>query len=176
MNETERKGRGLKTTERESAEEDRKMHETEGPENLHLFRTADELKAAKAWKKSLDAEAKELNKTISGLEMTLISDMNEAGLHFFNRHGTTFYLITQNYASAKEGKKQDLLRELRARGLGDMITESVNVQTLGSFCKEQRALSGGEKKLPEWLDICVDAYEKVTVGVRKSTPTGGEKP
>ena len=145
------------------------MKEMENMDHAHLFQVADELKAAKEWKKSLDAEARELNKTISGLELTLIHAMTEAELNHFNRHGATFYLLTQNYASPKKGQKEELMRELRARGLGDMITESVNVQTLGSFCKEQRALSGPEKKLPEWLEACVDITEKTTVGVRKST-------
>ena len=144
------------------------MEEAGRTENPHLFKTADELRAAKEWKKGLEAEAKELSKTISGLEITLRNAMIEAELNQFNRHGATFYLLKQNYGSPKKGKKEELIRELRERGHGDMITESVNPQTLGCFCKEQRARNGAEKKMPEWLEACVNAYEKITVGVRIS--------
>ena len=53
---------------------------------------------------------------------------------------------------------------MRKRGYGDMITESVNANTLSSFVKEKREENDGE--IPEWLTEVVNSYEKTTVGTR----------
>ena len=55
---------------------------------------------------------------------------------------------------------------LRAEGYGDMITETVNANSLSSFVKEQIAENGDE--LPSWLHGLVNVFEKTTVGVRKA--------
>ena len=59
-----------------------------------------------------------------------------------------------------------LLKALRAEGYGDMITETVNANSLSSFVKEQIAENGDE--LPGWLRGLVNVFEKTTVGVRKA--------
>ena len=59
-----------------------------------------------------------------------------------------------------------LFDALRAEGYGDMITETVNANSLSSFVKEQIAENGDE--LPGWLHGLVNVFEKTTVGVRKA--------
>ena len=123
--------------------------------------------AEKEKKKTLEAEVEEMTKTIADLDLELSDAMAEAELVHFNRNGTTFYLTSRLYASPKSGQKDDLNRALKEHGYGTLVVESVNSQTLSSFCKEQIELSGEQEKLPDWLDAVVSTFDKVTVGVRK---------
>ena len=64
------------------------------------------------------------------------------------------------------GEKEPMIAALKANGYGDLVTETVNANTLASFAKERMAESEtGE--LPSWLDAVVSTFEKVSVGVRK---------
>jgi hypothetical protein len=53
---------------------------------------------------------------------------------------------------------------LIAHGYGDLITRTVNANTLASFCKEQREANKDE--IPDWLAEVVNTHAKVTVGIR----------
>jgi hypothetical protein len=143
------------------------MNTVENAKNQKIFELADKLKAAKEQKKALEAETDDLTKTITGLDRELSDAMAEAELEHFSRNGTTFYLTSRLFASPKEGQKDGLMKALKAHGYGALVVESVNAQTLSSFCKEQIELSGEEEKLPGWLDACVSTFEKVSVGIRK---------
>ena len=77
-----------------------------------------------------------------------------------------FCLTTKTRASARAGQKDELFAALRDEGYGDMITETVNANSLSSFVKEQIAENGDA--LPDWLDGLVSVFEKTTVGVRKA--------
>ena len=139
----------------------------ENATNQKIFELADKLKAAKEQKKTLEAEVDEVTKTITAIDQELSDAMADAELDNFSRNGTTFYLTSRLFASPREGQKDDLMRELKAHGYGALVVESVNTQTLASFCKEEIELSGKEEKLPGWLDACVNTFEKVSVGIRK---------
>lgn len=134
-----------------------------------IFDLAEQLKAAKEEKKALEAALEEMTESIADLDLKLSDAMAEAELVNFNRNGTTFYLTSRLYASPKSGQKDDLNRALKEHGYGALVVESVNSQTLSSFCKEQIELSGEKEKLPDWLDAVVSTFDKVTVGVRKGT-------
>ena len=54
---------------------------------------------------------------------------------------------------------------LKANGYGDIVTETVNANTLASFVKEQMALNNDVA--PAWLTDVVSTFEKVSVGIRK---------
>ena len=135
--------------------------------NEALFKMADELKAAKDRKKELEKQAKENNAEIERLDKALSDAMAEAELDKFTRNGSTFYLSSRLFASAKEGLKDEMFAALKAHGYGSIVTETVNANTLASFCKEQIALSGEAEELPAWLSEVVNTYEKTGVGVRK---------
>ena len=77
-----------------------------------------------------------------------------------------FCLTTKTRANAAPCRKDELFDALRAEGYGDMITETVNANSLSSFVKEQIAENGDE--LPSWLHGLVNVFEKTTVGVRKA--------
>ena len=92
--------------------------------------------------------------------------MAESETQNFTRAGTMFCLTTKTRANAAPGRKDELFDALRAEGYGDMITETVNANSLSSFVKEQIAENGDE--LPGWLHGLVNVFEKTTVGVRKA--------
>ena len=134
-------------------------------ENSKIFQMADELKAAKERKKDLEAQVKEVNAKIDELDKELSDAMADQELDKFTRNGSTFYLNSLLYASPRAGMKEELFAALIAHGYGDLITQTVNANTLSSFCKEQRETNNEE--IPAWLSEVVNAHDKITVGIRK---------
>ncbi len=130
-----------------------------------IFELADQLKAAKDKKKELDAEVKELGAKIDELDLALSDAMAEAECERFSRNGNTFYLNTRLYASPIAGQKEAMFRALKDNGYGEIVTETVNANTLASFVKEQMAENGDE--VPAWIAEVVNTFEKVSVGIRK---------
>lgn len=134
-------------------------------DNAQIFELADRLKAAKELKKNLDAQVKAVNVEIEQLDHDLSEAMAEQELGKFTRNGSTFYLNSRLFASPASGRKEELFAALKKNGYGSLVTETVNANTLASFCKEQ--LAANEDELPAWLSDVVSTFEKVTVGVRK---------
>ena len=135
-------------------------------EETRLFEWADKLKALRDRKDELEAELKQVNMDIDNADWHLSNLMAETETQNFTRAGTMFCLTTKTRASARAGQKDELFAALRDEGYGDMITETVNANSLSSFVKEQIAENGDT--LPEWLDGLVSVFEKTTVGVRKA--------
>ena len=131
-----------------------------------IFTLADSLKEAKDKKKKLEAEVKELTSEIEQLDRDLSDAMAEEEVEKFSRNGSTFYLSTRLYASPLAGQKEALFQALRENGFGELITETVNAQTLSSFVKEQTKENG--EVVPEWIAQVTNVFEKVSVGIRKA--------
>lgn len=131
----------------------------------YIFSLADQLKELKDRKKELDAESKALGAEIDRLDLELSDAMAEAECERFSRNGNTFYINTRLFASPAAGRKKDMICVLKENGYGDIVTETVNANTLASFVKEQTALNADE--VPAWLADVVSTYEKVSVGIRK---------
>lgn len=130
-----------------------------------IFTLADELAALKDRKKALDDELKAVNARIAEIDEILSSRMLEEELQSFNRNGKTFYVNTKTYASAVPDKKHELFAWLKNHGYGDMVTETVNANTLSAFVREMLSKTD---QLPEGLEKLVNVFEKTTVGVRKA--------
>jgi len=131
----------------------------------NIFSLADQLKELKDRKKDLDTEVKALNAEIEKLDMELSDAMAEAECERFSRNGSTFYLNTRHFASPVAGRKDEMITALKDNGYGDIVTETVNANTLSSFVKEQMMLNADE--VPLWLSDVINTYEKVSVGIRK---------
>lgn len=134
--------------------------------NTQIFEMADRLKALKEQKKGLEAQAEAVGAEINALDAQLSDAMAEADLDRFSRNGSTFYLKSRLFASPAAGRKDEMMAALKANGYGSLVVESVNANTLSSFIKEQREVTGMD--VPEWLGDTVSTYEKVSVGIRKS--------
>lgn len=131
----------------------------------NIFSLADQLKELKERKKELDLEIKGITAEIERLDMELSDAMAEAECERFSRNGSTFYLNTRLFASPVAGRKDEMITALKDNGYGDIVTETVNANTLASFVKEQMSLNSDE--VPTWLTEVVSTYEKVSVGIRK---------
>jgi len=134
-------------------------------ENMEIFKLADELKAKKDAKKELDTRSKELGAEIEKLDLALSDAMATAECERFSRNGSTFYLNSRLFASPAQGQKEALITALKANGYKDIVTETVNANTLASFVKEQMAQNADT--VPGWLSPVVNTFEKITVGIRK---------
>ena len=134
-------------------------------EGNQIFELADELKALRDRKAELEAELKQINRKIYFVDADLSDLMGTTGTQNFTRDGTMFFLTAKVHASAKAGMKEDLFDVLRANGYGDLITETINANSLTSFVKEQ--IAENEDVLPGWLDGLVNVSDTVNVGVRK---------
>lgn len=135
-------------------------------ENPYFLELADQLKAAHDRKKALEAELKQVNAEISGLDDTLTSVMSTVAMQNFTHAGTLFYVNTRFRANPKAGLRDELFSALRKEGHGGMITETINSNTLSSFVKEQIADNGDV--LPEWLSGLVNISKTPTIGVRRA--------
>ena len=133
-----------------------------------LFDLADQLKARKELKKELEEQVKSVSAEIDALDRELSDAMALAECPSFSHSGSTFYLNTRLFASPKGGMKEDMIAALKEHGYGDLVNETVNANTLASFCKEQIAQSGEAEQLPMWLSDVINTFDKVTVGIRKS--------
>ena len=133
-----------------------------------IFDLADQLKAKKDEKKALEKRVSDLTTEIDKLDKELSDAMAEAECPNFSHSGSTFYLNSRLFASPKAGMKDDMIAALKEHGYGDIVNETVNANTLASFCKERIAESGEEESLPGWLDEVVNTFDKVTVGIRKA--------
>jgi len=134
-------------------------------ENKQIFELADALKAAKETKKELDAKAKEMSAEIEKLDLALSDAMADAECDRFSRNGSMFYLNSRLYASPMAGCKDDMILALKKNGYGDIVTETVNANTLASFVKEQMAVNNDT--VPAWISDVISTFEKITVGIRK---------
>lgn len=134
-------------------------------ENTRIFELADTLKALKEQKKELDTQTKVIAAEIERIDLELSDAMAEAECERFSRNGSTFYLNSRLYASPVAGRKGEMIMALKANGYGDIVTETVNANTLASFVKEQTTLN--DDVTPAWLTEVVNTFEKVSVGIRK---------
>lgn len=133
-----------------------------------IFSLADQLVALKEDKARLEERLKKLNGFIDEVDYKLTEAMAEADTRNFTRGDRMFFLTCKTRASAVADRKDALFEALRENGFGDLVTETVNANSLSSFVKEQMEESEGDT-LPEWLGDLVNVYEKTSVSIRKST-------
>jgi len=94
----------------------------------------------------------------TGFKMLLVGNVNIDSLR---------PLLCQYVASLPAaGRKEEMMQALKGHGFGTLVVETVNVNTLASFLKEQREATGED--IPAWLEGIVNTYDKVSVGIRKS--------
>lgn len=130
-----------------------------------IFALADELAELRDRKKALDEELKNVNTRIAEVEEELANKMLNEEIQSFQRSGRTFYVTTKIFANAVPERKSELFTWLKENGYGDMVTETVNHNTLSAFVREMLSETD---QLPEGLEELVNVFEKTTVGVRKA--------
>ena len=138
-----------------------------GQQLERIFTLADELLRLRNQKEALEDQLTEIGKQINSVDYKLCELMTETKTRNFTRDGLQFIMTTKTRASALADAKEDLFVELRARGYGDIITETVNSNSLSAFVKEQ--IEQNDECIPDWLDGLVSVFDKVTCTVRKAS-------
>lgn len=132
--------------------------------NTKLLELSDRLKELRTQKSDLEREVKCINEEIDGVTTEMIDLMTTEELTSFNRNGTTFSLVTQEYPAPEPERKGELWEVMKKNGFEDLFT--INSQTLSATVKE--LIVANEGVLPEWLDGLIKIAEKNSIRVAKS--------
>lgn len=132
--------------------------------NTKLLELSDRLKELRTTKSDLEREVKGINEEIDGVTTEMIDLMTTEELTSFNRNGTTFSLVTQEYPAPEPERKGELWEVMKKNGFEDLFT--INSQTLSATVKE--LIAANEGVLPEWLDGLIKIAEKNSIRVAKS--------
>lgn len=128
---------------------------------------ADHLKSLRDEKKQLEDKLKNINSQIDETDYRLAIAMAESETQNFTHSGTMFCLTTKMRVSPLIEQKSCLFEELKNKGYGDLVYETVNSNSLSAFVKEQ--MVENNDTLPNWLIGLVRVFEKTTVTVRKTS-------
>jgi hypothetical protein len=129
-------------------------------------------------RKSREGEIDEIKKEVAELEPQIMERFENAGMQSMkSKQGTVIYIRRDLWAGAKEGAEVLLLEALKSVGLGDMVKEKVNTQTLSAYIREQEKDQFGANVsakpeeiigvLPEGLREAVNITEKFSLRTRK---------
>jgi hypothetical protein len=140
--------------------------ENNEPTFEELFGLSERLAALRGEKDDAEAILKKINSEIERTEYALAAAMLDSETPNFTHGGAQFILTTKTRASAVAGDKEPLYEALRENGLGDIIYETVNANTLSSTVKGLIEENGDA--LPGWLDGLVNVFEKTGVTVKKA--------
>ena len=132
--------------------------------NTKLLELSDRLKELRTQKSDLEREVKGINEEIDGVTTEMIDLMTTEELTSFNRNGTTFSLVTQEYPAPEPERKGELWEAMKKNCFEDLFT--INSQTLSATVKE--LIAANEGVLPEWLDGLIKIAEKNSIRVAKS--------
>lgn len=132
--------------------------------NTKLLELSDRLKELRTQKSDLEREVKGINEEIDGVTTEMIDLMTTEELTSFNRNGTTFSLVTQEYPAPEPERKGELWEVMKKNGFEDLFT--INSQTLSATVKE--LIAANEGVLPEWLDGLIKIADKNSIRVAKS--------
>ena len=132
-----------------------------------ILALAAKLKDLRDTKKDVEEEVKFLNGEIEKTMSELSELMTENELPSFTHSGFTYSLSTRSFASPLAGDKESLYAALRENGYGDIITETVNANTLSSTVND--LIEQNDDALPDWLAGKISTYDKTTVRIAKST-------
>ena len=132
-----------------------------------ILTLADHLKSLRDEKKQLEDRLKNLNSQIEETDYKLGIAMTETETQNFTHGGTMFCLTTKTRVSPLSEQKDYLFKELKRKGYGDLVYETVNANSLSAFVKEQ--MEENNDTIPNWLIGLVRVFEKTTVTMRNTS-------
>lgn len=117
-------------------------------------------------KKSIDGQAKDI-------EDSLIQEMADNGISSMKIDGKTVYMSATMWASSRAGMSDQLIEALKECGLGHVVKESVNTQTLSAICRENVDESIGQCSevadlvtLDNRIKACLNITKKTNLKIR----------
>lgn len=143
---------------------------------MELYDKIDRYKELLDLKDELADKTKECNAAIEDLKQQISQEMIDNESPVISRNGFRYSLIEKTRYSKKA--EESLMKEgldffevLRNEGLGDLITETVNANTLSSSMKAYIEENG---ELSEDLAKCLNVYETFDIQKRKETNKAGK--
>ena len=118
-------------------------------------------------KEELADETKRNNADVTECRDQLAQAMLDAEVDQVGRHGINWRLKPTTKYSKKAGKDDELFELLREHGLGDLIKETVNAQTLQGAMSE--LASENDDELPEDFAEVINIYEYMDISHRKTS-------
>lgn len=112
-----------------------------------------------------EAEAKAYKDEANAIEAQLVEMFTDAGMQNISVDGKTIYLHRSTFAQRAEGvDSEDVKAALRAAGAGDLVTTTVNANTLNAYVRE--LLDGDDAPgLPEPLVDVLELGERFSVRI-----------
>ena len=118
-------------------------------------------------KRNSEDELRAVKSEIASLEPLLLEEMRNNQMERLHMADTTLYMHRMLVTKPK-GDRQQVVERLRQCGLGDLLTENYNSNTLSAWVREH--LANGEQ-LPELLAPVVETTELVSVRGRRASTT-----
>lgn len=140
------------------------MAETISNEVLDLI---DQFKAALEEKDTLAEATKRNNAEVIEVRDKLAQAMVDAEIDQVGRHGINWKLKPTTKYSKKAGMDDALFDILRNNGLGDLIRETVNAQTLQGAMSE--LAKENDDELPDEFTEVINKFEYMDVSHRKAS-------
>ena len=128
-------------------------------------------------RKGKEGEVENIKERMAELEPEIMKRFENAGMQSMkSKMGQTIYIRRELWASAAEGAEVLLLETLKAIGLGDMVKEKINTQTLSAYVREvEKDSFNGQavdpveliKVLPDQLQPALKVTQKFSLRTRK---------
>jgi predicted nuclease with TOPRIM domain len=128
-------------------------------------------------RKGKEGEVEKIKERMAELEPEIMKRFENAGMQSMkSKMGRTIYIRRELWASAAEGAEVLLLETLKAIGLGDMVKEKINTQTLSAYVREvEKDSFNGQavdpveliKVLPDQLQPALKVTQKFSLRTRK---------
>ena len=119
-------------------------------------------------KRVLEAEIDKLKDELRAMELRILDHFADEGIQSLKIDtGFTVYLRGQWWARPTDGDYPRACAALEAAGLGAMVHETVNIQTLSAYVREVKK-EDISADLPSTLDGAIDITQQFNVLVRKS--------
>lgn len=116
-------------------------------------------------RRSIESELKDIKAETEGLEKELLANFEQAAVSSVRHNGTTVYLHRQLWCSPKDGDYGATCAALRACGLGDLVQERFNTNTVSAYVRERD--KAGEA-LPQPLSNSLNIAEVFSLRTRSS--------
>lgn len=117
-----------------------------------------------ARRRELESELNAVRAEMAELEAYLLEAFEKAGISNVSVDGMTCYLHRQLWARAKEGNYERACMALREVGLGRLVEQRFNTNSLSAWVREHEAEG---KALPSALADAIEVSEVFSVRTRK---------
>lgn len=137
------------------------------PKRYGVAEIADLYQKALDQQKAMEAALKDQKHLTEQYKESLIDAMMDEETDSIGRNGKRYTAVPKTKYSKAAGQEaqEELFQLLRESGLGDLITETVNANTLQATMRGLAEENGGE--LPEEWKDCIRTYNYVDISVRK---------